>query len=57
MANVLAMGDAQNDIGMLQLAGTAVAMGNAPDSVKEHADWVAPANVDRGVCAALARFL
>lgn len=57
MANVLAMGDAQNDVGMLKLAGTSVAMGNAPDSVKSHADWIAPANVDLGVCAALKRFL
>lgn len=37
-----------NDIGMLQLAGVAVAMENAMDVVKEVADWIAPANDDAG---------
>lgn len=57
MANVLAIGDAPNDIGMLRLAGHSVAMGNAPAEVKQVADWIGPANSDRGVCAALAKFL
>ncbi len=56
MARVMAIGDAANDIPMLQVAGVAVAMDNAPPSVKNVADWVAPSNNDHGVHAALKRF-
>jgi Cof subfamily protein (haloacid dehalogenase superfamily) len=56
MSQVLAIGDAPNDVGMLQLAGVAVAMDNAHPLVKEVADWVAPSNNDHGVHAALRRF-
>ncbi len=38
--NVLAIGDGRNDIEMLQWAGRGVAMGQAPDEVKEAADDV-----------------
>lgn len=37
---VIAFGDAQSDMEFLRLAGTGVAMGNAPDSVKRVADYV-----------------
>jgi 5-amino-6-(5-phospho-D-ribitylamino)uracil phosphatase len=56
MSQVLAIGDAPNDLGMLQLAGVAVAMDNAHPLVKEIADWVAPSNNDHGVHAALRRY-
>jgi hypothetical protein len=56
MSQVLAIGDAPNDVGMLQLAGVAVAMENAKDVVKEVADWIAPSNNDAGVHAALQHF-
>lgn len=36
----VAAGDAENDISMLDAAGTAVAMANAPEEVKAHADFV-----------------
>jgi hypothetical protein len=55
-AQIMAVGDAPNDLGMLQLAGVAVAMDNAVPVVKQAADWVAPANDRRGVLAALRRF-
>ncbi|MGN1183274.1 MAG: HAD-IIB family hydrolase [Faecalibacillus sp.] len=35
-----AFGDGDNDIEMLELVGTGIAMGNANDHVKEHADQV-----------------
>jgi 5-amino-6-(5-phospho-D-ribitylamino)uracil phosphatase len=54
--SVMAVGDAPNDLGMLQYAGVAVAMENAHPVVKEEADWVAPSNDSRGVLAALKRF-
>ncbi len=53
---VMAIGDAPNDVGMLQLAGVAVAMDNAKPVTKAVADWVAPSNNDHGVHAALVRF-
>jgi Predicted hydrolases of the HAD superfamily len=40
MQNVVAFGDNYNDISMLEAAGLGVAMGNADDAVKAHADVV-----------------
>lgn len=56
MNQVMAIGDAPNDVGMLQLAGVAVAMANAHDIVKQVAHWVAPSNNEHGVHAALVRY-
>jgi len=56
MAQVLAIGDAVNDVPMLEAAGVAVAMDNAHPDVKAVADWVAPSNNDHGVHAALVRY-
>jgi Cof subfamily protein (haloacid dehalogenase superfamily) len=53
---IMAIGDAPNDVGMLQLAGVAVAMDNAHALVKKVADWIAPSNDDHGVHAALVRY-
>jgi 5-amino-6-(5-phospho-D-ribitylamino)uracil phosphatase len=56
MQEVMAIGDAPNDVGMLQLAGVGVAMDNAWPVVKAVADWIAPSNNDHGVRAALRRY-
>ena len=56
MREVLAIGDAVNDVSMLKVAGAAVAMDNAHPSVKSIAHWVAPSNNDHGVHAALRRW-
>jgi Cof subfamily protein (haloacid dehalogenase superfamily) len=56
MQQVMALGDAPNDVGMLQLAGVGVAMDNARPVVKAVADWIAPTNNDHGVHAALVRY-
>ena len=56
LENVMALGDAPNDVGMLQSAGIGVAMNNAGDIVKSAADWIAPSNNDHGVHAALVKF-
>jgi len=53
---VMAIGDAANDVEMLQAAGVAVAVDNAHPSVKQVADWIAPSNNDHGVHAALKRY-
>jgi len=56
MEQVMAIGDAPNDVGMLQLSGVAVAMENAHKVVKKVAHWVAPSNDAHGVHAALVRY-
>jgi Cof subfamily protein (haloacid dehalogenase superfamily) len=56
MENVMAVGDAPNDVAMLQVAGVAVAMDNAHPLVKRVAHWVAPSNNDHGVHAALRKY-
>jgi Cof subfamily protein (haloacid dehalogenase superfamily) len=56
MERVMAIGDAVNDIPMLEAAGVAIAMDNAHPAVKQIADWVAPSNNDHGVHAALVRY-
>ena len=57
LSEVMAVGDETNDITLLSRAGLAVAMGNAPDEVKEVADHVT-LDVDRnGLAVAIERFL
>lgn len=56
MNQVMAIGDAPNDVGMLQSSGVAIAVDNAHPRVKEVAHWVAPSNNDHGVQAALERY-
>ena len=50
---VIAFGDGENDLQFLNKAGTAVAMGNASDSVKAQADIVTDTNNNQGVLKAL----
>ena len=54
---VIAFGDAANDIPMLQAAGVGVAMGNATDAVKAEANYVTLSNNEDGIAAALEKFL
>jgi len=49
LADVLAVGDSENDLSMFEMAGTAVAMGNAAQKVKDAADYVAPTNDEDGL--------
>lgn len=53
--NVLAFGDGDNDMDMLKYAGIGVAMGNAKDEVKAHADLVCEADIDDGIVKTLKR--
>lgn len=53
MTRTLAIGDSENDIEMLKSCAVGVAMGNAPDLVKECADFVTFANDEDGVAAVL----
>ena len=50
---IMAFGDAENDIEMLQYAKIGVAMGNADDEVKEAADYVTDTVDSDGIYKAL----
>ena len=54
---IMAFGDSENDIEMLELAGISYAMENAEDRVKEIATEVAPANSQAGVYQVLENWL
>lgn len=53
---VMAIGDGGNDISMIRYAGIGVAMGNAADDVKMHADYVTSDVDEDGVVAAVRHF-
>lgn len=57
MGEVLAVGDAEADVGMIRAAGVGVAVANAPADVRAAADWVAPPAAECGVAAAVRRFV
>ncbi|MDQ0897785.1 MULTISPECIES: Cof-type HAD-IIB family hydrolase [unclassified Paenibacillus] len=57
MAQVLAVGDSENDISMLRSAGLGVAMGNAEEQVKAIADAVTMSNNEDGVAKAVQKFI
>ncbi len=56
-ANVMAIGDQENDLSMLQFAGTSVAMGNAIAAVKAMARFETATNAEDGVARAIERFV
>lgn len=53
---LVAVGDGENDVELLSAAGLGVAMGNASDYVKAHADAVAPTVQEDGVLAVIEEF-
>lgn len=52
----IAIGDNYNDLGMIEFAGTGIAMGNAPDEIKEKADYITDTNNNDGVAKALQHY-
>ena len=56
-AEIIAVGDADNDISMLEYAGLGVAMGNATDAIKAGADFVTLTNDEGGVAHVIEKFL
>jgi Cof subfamily protein (haloacid dehalogenase superfamily) len=54
---VMAIGDSNNDLDMIQYAGLGVAMGNALPNVKAAADAVTLANDEDGVAEAIYRYI
>ncbi len=56
LSDVMAMGDSESDLSMLNLAGLGIAMDNSPDEVKRAALHIAPSNDADGVAWAIERF-
>lgn len=56
-SEIIAVGDNYNDIDMIEFAGIGVAMGNAPDKVKQYADYVTLSNDNDGVAEAIKKFV
>jgi len=54
---VMAMGDYDNDLDMIEYAGFGVAMGNASDRVKHAAKHITLTNEENGVAVAIRRFV
>jgi len=55
-SEVLAIGDSDADVPMIEWAGMGVAMGNGSPAAKAAADWVAPTLEEDGAAAAIERF-
>lgn len=56
-SKILAIGDSENDQGMIRAAGCGVAMGNASEATKRIADYVTEDNEHDGAAKAIDRFL
>lgn len=54
---IIAVGDADNDIAMIKFAGLGVAMGNAFPQVKEVADYITATNDEDGVAKVIEKFV
>lgn len=54
---MICCGDGYNDISMIQAAGLGVAMDNAPDVVKEAADFITLSNDEDGVLHVINKFM
>jgi Cof subfamily protein (haloacid dehalogenase superfamily) len=56
-SQVMTIGDSFNDLAIFEVAGTKIAMGHAPPSLKQIANWVAPSVEEDGVAAAIEKFI
>lgn len=56
-SEVMAIGDEENDLPMIEYAGLGVAMENAVPFVKEAADHVTASNIEHGVAKAIQQFV
>ncbi len=55
--DVIAVGDGWNDLEMFKVAGMGIAVANAPDSLKEEADYVCDHPAYKGVIEVIKRFI
>lgn len=54
---IIAIGDSENDLSMIEFAGMGVAMGNAIDIVKKKADYITDTNDNDGAAKAVNYFI
>lgn len=54
---VIAIGDSENDLSMIEYAGLGVAMGNAAEIVKDKADYITDTNEHDGVAKVINEFV
>ncbi len=54
---MIAIGDGDNDLSMIEYAGLGIAMANAKDSVKKKADYITLSNDEHGVAHAIYEFI
>ena len=54
---VIAIGDGQNDLSMIEYAGLGVAMANAEETIKQQADYVTLSNDENGVAHVIKEFI
>jgi len=57
LSQTIAIGDSYNDIEMLKVAGLGVAMGNAPQEVKDVADYITKDNDNDGIAYFVSQYL
>lgn len=57
LSETLAVGDQLNDLSMLEIVGTAVAMGNAAEEVKQIAHYITSTNNENGVARAITKYM
>lgn len=57
ISETMAFGDGGNDISIIRQAGIGVAMGNAGDDVKKHADFITASVDEDGIQKALQKFI
>lgn len=55
--DLIACGDGYNDLTMIDFAGVGVAMANAQDVVKEHADYITLSNDEDGLVPVIDKFI
>ncbi len=55
--DTMAIGDADNDIPMIEISGIGVAMSNAFKEVKDYADHITESNLESGVAKAIDKFI
>lgn len=55
--DLIACGDGYNDLTMIEYAGVGVAMANAQQVVKDHADYITRSNEEDGIADVIDKFI
>lgn len=54
---IMAIGDSENDLSMLNIAGLSVAMGNGSEAIKDKVDYITDTNDNDGVAKVIEKFI